>query len=189
MFKNYFKIAWRSVSRYKSYSIINILGLALGIASCLMIFLVVRNELSYDNFHKKADHTYRVTMNALDFNPSVSMAIVPALQSDFPQLENVSQFWFQQEGLVNVNVEGNTVQVPIGVAAQVCPGVAANVLAEAVNTQTPVCDITQDVAAQHNIRGQQGGGQAQGQAQGQSQEQGLGAQDQGQGQGQGQTQQ
>ena len=102
MFKNYFKIAWRSVSRYKSYSIINILGLALGIASCLMIFLVVRNELSYDNFHKKADRTYRVTMNALDFNPSVSMAIVPALRSDFPQLENVSQFWFQQEGLVKV---------------------------------------------------------------------------------------
>jgi hypothetical protein len=102
MLKSYFKIAWRSVSRYKSYSIINILGLALGIASCLLIFLVVRNELSYDNFHNKADRTYRVTMNALDFNPSVSMAIAPALQSDFPELENVSQFWFQPEGMFKV---------------------------------------------------------------------------------------
>jgi len=102
MIKNYFNIAWRSISRYKSYSLINILGLALGIASCLLIFLVVRNELSYDRYHKKAGRTYRVTLHALDFNPSVSMAIVPALRSDFPQLENVSQFWFQQEGLVEV---------------------------------------------------------------------------------------
>jgi hypothetical protein len=97
----------------------------------------------------------------------------------------------QQEGLVNVNVDGNNVQVPIGVAAQVCPDVAANVLAQAANTQTAVCDIDQATAAQHNIRGQQGQGegQAQGQDQGQSQEQGLGADGQGQGQDQGQTQQ
>jgi ribosomal protein S7 len=98
----------------------------------------------------------------------------------------------QQEGLVNVNVEGNTVQVPIGVAAQVCPDVAANVLAQAVNTQTAVCTINQQTAAEHNIRGQQGGGQGQAQGQGQSQEQGLmpsQGQGQSQDQGQGQSQQ
>jgi putative ABC transport system permease protein len=48
MIKNYFKTAWRSVSRHKAYSIINVLGLTLGIASCLVIFLVVKYELGYD---------------------------------------------------------------------------------------------------------------------------------------------
>jgi hypothetical protein len=64
----------------------------------------------------------------------------------------------QQEGLVNVNVEGNTVQVPIGIAAQVC-GIDANVLAQQVTgSEETVCDITQEVAAEHNIGGQHGGG-------------------------------
>jgi hypothetical protein len=66
-----------------------------------------------------------------------------------------------QEGLVNVNVEGVNVQVPISVAAEVCPNVAANVLAEAVGTQDAVCEIDQETAAQHNI-GTEGGGQKQG---------------------------
>ena len=96
MFKNYFKTAWRAVSRYKTYSIINILGLALGIASCMIIFLVVRYELGYDGFNKKADRIYRVTLNAIDFNPSVSMAITPAMRSYFPELEQVSQVWHQR---------------------------------------------------------------------------------------------
>ncbi|MEP7141910.1 MAG: ABC transporter permease [Ferruginibacter sp.] len=102
MLKNYFKTAWRTLSRYKAYSIINVLGLTLGIASCLVIFLVVKYELSYDQFNKNADHTYRVTLNAIDFNPSVSMAVVPALRTDFPELEEVSQVWFQQSGIMKV---------------------------------------------------------------------------------------
>jgi len=102
MLKNYLKIAWRSISRYKAYSLLNISGLALGIASCLVIFLVVRYELSYDQFHRKADRTYRVTLHALDYNPSVSMAVAPALRNDFPELEQVSQVWYQSEGLVKV---------------------------------------------------------------------------------------
>ena len=102
MLRNYFKIAWRSINRHRAYSIINILGLTLGIASCLIIFLVVRNELGYDAFHKKADRIYRVTLNAIDFNPSVSMAIIPAMRNDFPELENSSQVWYQKSGLVKV---------------------------------------------------------------------------------------
>jgi hypothetical protein len=75
----------------------------------------------------------------------------------------------QQEGLVNVNVEGVNVQVPVSVAAQVCPNVSANAIAEAVTTQEAVCSIDQKTAAQHNIGGQ---------GQGQSQEQGLDVQTQ-----------
>jgi len=102
MFKNYFKIAWRSLSKHKAYSTINVLGLTLGIASCLVIFLIVQYELNYDKFNTKADRIYRVTLNAIDFNPCVSMAVVPALRNDFPDLEEVSQAWYQESGLINV---------------------------------------------------------------------------------------
>jgi len=102
MFKNYFKTAWRAVSRYKAYSIINLLGLSLGIASCLIIFLIVRYELGYDAFHKKADRTYRLTLHALDYNPCVSLAIVPRLRNDFPELEQVSQVCYQGSGVVKI---------------------------------------------------------------------------------------
>jgi len=102
MLTNYFKTAWRTISRYKMYSSLNILGLALGIASCIIIFLVVKYELGYDGFHKKADRIYRVTLNAIDFNPSVSMAITPAMRTSFPELEQVSQVWHQGSTLITV---------------------------------------------------------------------------------------
>lgn len=105
MIKNYFKTAWRSLSKHKAYSFINILGLTLGIASCLVIFLVVKYELGYDKFYKKWDRTYRVTLNAIDFNPSVSMAVVPALRNDFPELEEVSQAWYHETGLLTIGNE------------------------------------------------------------------------------------
>src|SRR5215210_3613217 len=85
MIKNYFKTACRAISRHRAYSLINVLGLTLGIASCLIIFLVVKNELGYDSFNHKADRTYRVTLNALDFNSNISLAVAPALRTDFPE--------------------------------------------------------------------------------------------------------
>ena len=85
MLKNYFKTAWRNLLRNKAFSFINVFGLALGVASSLILFLVARNELTYDSFHKKADRIYRVTLNALDFNSSVSLAVLPAmLASQWP---------------------------------------------------------------------------------------------------------
>lgn len=60
MLKNYLKIAYRTLLRNKSYSFINIFGLALGIASCLVIMLYVVDELRFDMFHSKADRIYRV---------------------------------------------------------------------------------------------------------------------------------
>jgi hypothetical protein len=53
MFKNYFKTAIRNLKRNKSYAIINTLGLSVGIAACLLLFLVVQFESSFDNFHPK----------------------------------------------------------------------------------------------------------------------------------------
>ncbi|HEX8530724.1 MAG TPA: ABC transporter permease, partial [Cytophagales bacterium] len=60
MLRNYLLIAWRNLRRHQGFSAINILGLAIGIAACLLILQYVRFELSYDNFHAKADRVYRV---------------------------------------------------------------------------------------------------------------------------------
>ena len=60
MFKNYLKIALRNIVRHKLYSTINIAGLAVGMARCILILLWVQDELSYDKFHENADYIYRV---------------------------------------------------------------------------------------------------------------------------------
>src|ERR1700721_2093191 len=101
MIKNYITIAFRNIRRNLSYAFLNIFGLTLGIASCLVIFLIVRNELTYDNF-TKADRIYRVTLNAIDFNSNVSLAVAPAMRADFPELD-VTQVMYSSEVMVKVN--------------------------------------------------------------------------------------
>ena len=65
MLKNYIKIAVRNLKQNKIYSIISILGLAIGIAGCLMIALYVQEEISYDRFNEKAEQIYRVNFSVL----------------------------------------------------------------------------------------------------------------------------
>jgi len=101
MIRNYIIIAFRNIRRNWSYAFLNVFGLTLGIASCLVIFLIVRNELTYDNF-AKADRTYRVTLNAIDFNSNVSLAVAPAMRTDFPELK-VSQVMYSHQVMVKVN--------------------------------------------------------------------------------------
>lgn len=103
MLKHYFRIAIRSMARYKSYTAINVFGLALGLASCILIFLIVRNELSYDQYHRQASRTYRITSLGLDYNPSVSFAVAPAIRNDFPELEHVSQYYYWRESMIEVD--------------------------------------------------------------------------------------
>jgi putative ABC transport system permease protein len=102
MLKNSFISAFRTMRRNLSFTFLNIAGLSLSIASCLAIFLIVRNELGYDSFSKKADRTYRITLNALDFNSNISMAIVPKMRDDFPELENITQIYYKHEELIKV---------------------------------------------------------------------------------------
>ena len=66
MVKNYFKIAWRNLNKNKGYSIINIGGLAIGIAACLLILQYVTFELGYEDFHTKKDRIYRVKQDRYD---------------------------------------------------------------------------------------------------------------------------
>ena len=66
MIKNYFKIAWRNITRHKGYAAINIFGLAIGIASCLLILQYVSFELSYEDFHANKERIYRVQQDRFD---------------------------------------------------------------------------------------------------------------------------
>lgn len=96
MFRNHFLIAWRSLIRGKVYSIINILGLAVGIACCLIILLFIRKELSYDRFHSKADHLYRISLTLNNSGGSTTVAWAPGpvastLKAVVPEVEAVAQ--------------------------------------------------------------------------------------------------
>ena len=102
MFRNYLLSAFRNIRRNQSFTFLNVFGLGLSIFSCLIIFLVVRNELGYDSAGKKADRTYRVTLNALDFNSNISLAVLPAMRNAFPELENSTQTFYQSEGLIKI---------------------------------------------------------------------------------------
>jgi putative ABC transport system permease protein len=90
MFKNYMKIAFRSLKKHKGYSFINISGLAIGMAVCMLIFMWILNELSYDKFHEKADRICRTTMDieiGTTLHTPVSLtAAGPALVEDFPEV-------------------------------------------------------------------------------------------------------
>src|SRR3978361_1454762 len=66
MFRNYFKIAWRNIKRHNVFSGINIFGLAIGIAACLLILQYVSFELSYENFQTNKDRIYRVQQDRYD---------------------------------------------------------------------------------------------------------------------------
>lgn len=103
MIRNYFITAFRNIQKNIGYFFINLFGLSLGIISCLVIFLIVKNELGYDNFHKKADRIYRVGLRGVtDYNSSVSMAVAQALKNDFPEFEEVCQIWQMEAGLVKI---------------------------------------------------------------------------------------
>jgi putative ABC transport system permease protein len=68
MFKNYFKIALRNLGRNKIYSFINIAGLSIGLACAMLIILYVKDEVSYDGFHKNVNNIYRITTQGIDKN-------------------------------------------------------------------------------------------------------------------------
>src|ERR1700709_1667988 len=66
MIRHYFKTAWRSITGNKVYTAINVLGLALGISACLIIYLITSFELSYDTFHPDKDRIYRIVTTMQD---------------------------------------------------------------------------------------------------------------------------
>jgi putative ABC transport system permease protein len=94
MIKNYFKIAWRNLFNNKIDSSINIVGLSIGMAACLLILEFVSFELSYDRFNKNAGDIYRVTNDRYQKGKLVQhgtitySAVGPAMKADFPEVIN-----------------------------------------------------------------------------------------------------
>ncbi|WKN41097.1 ABC transporter permease [Tunicatimonas pelagia] len=91
MLKNYFTVALRSLLKYKGYSAINLLGLTAGITTCVLIYLYIQHELSYDRFHEQADRIYRVDNTYLaegvDSYPTVSSALAVGAKETIPDVE------------------------------------------------------------------------------------------------------
>jgi len=105
MVKNYLKIAFRNISRYKGYSFINITGLAIGIACCIVILLYISTELSYDNYHLDKDRIFRVsqiekTENHTSIDPATAPPLAPAIKADFPEVESAARIITRDPGLV-----------------------------------------------------------------------------------------
>jgi putative ABC transport system permease protein len=112
MIKNYIKTAFRSLRKNKGFTAINILGLALGLATCLLIVLYVVDELSYDRYNTKASRIYRVNEDLkLGGNNVLYAACMPplakTLKAEYPYVENAVRLktigsWHVKKGNVNI---------------------------------------------------------------------------------------
>ncbi|MGN6398480.1 MAG: ABC transporter permease [Mucilaginibacter sp.] len=101
MIRNYIKIAWRNLQKHRLFSLINICGLAVGIAAFWMIALYVTDEWSYDRYNEKADRIFRVAQHGKWQNGGFNLAITsipyaPALKNDYPEVEEAVRI--DQEG-------------------------------------------------------------------------------------------
>ncbi len=98
MWKNYTKVALRTMRRHAIYTSINVSGLALGIACCILIMVFVRHEWSYDTFHEKADRLYRVVVSKKDRagvrtrTASMPAPLAPALTEEYPGIVQSVRF-------------------------------------------------------------------------------------------------
>jgi putative ABC transport system permease protein len=96
MIKNYLKIAFRNLWRHKIFSFINILGLAIGMTACYLIFLYVRFELSYDSMHARTSRMYRLVTDIKTPSETIRAGITawpfaPNIKKDFPEVETVAR--------------------------------------------------------------------------------------------------
>ena len=97
MLRNYLTVFWRSLYRDKAYTVINITGLTVGLAVCLLILLFVRHELSYDRFHEHADRIYRVTLDMGDWGGArLPASVAPYLTTTYPEVEAAVRFYPQE---------------------------------------------------------------------------------------------
>ncbi|WP_077923205.1 ABC transporter permease [Spirosoma sp. 209] len=96
MLQSYVKIAWRNLVRNRAFSAINIVGLALGLATCLLIMLFVLDELSYDRYNDKADRMVRVVFHAVMNGGEINEAnvmppVAQTLKADYPEVEDATR--------------------------------------------------------------------------------------------------
>ena len=115
MFKNYLKVAFRNLWRNKGFSTINILGLAIGMASAMLILLWIQNEISYDQFHEKKDRIYEAwnrasfsgKLNCWNTTPKI---LARTLEKDFPEVEQSVRVDWGSNFLFSIGEKRLTVQ-------------------------------------------------------------------------------
>jgi len=118
MLTNYFKTAFRSLTRNRNYTIINIAGLAVGIAVCMMIFIIIQFQTSFDTFHAKKDRVYRVLTEyhhadaaTISYGKGVPFPMPTGLKTAFPQLEQVAPVYASHNDELQVlDVNGTPVK-------------------------------------------------------------------------------
>ena len=118
MFSSYFKVAWRNITRNKVHSLINIMGLALGMAGAILLLLNIQHGLSFDQFHEKKANLYttynRGTINGqlLCWNVTAP-PLAPALKKEFPEIKNIARVMGSARLLryadKKINAQGNFV--------------------------------------------------------------------------------
>src|SRR5471032_2894405 len=107
MIKNYIKIAFRNLWRHRSFSSINIIGLAVGMSAFLLILMYVTFELSYDKYHAKADQVYRLNVDIKSANDVMKLSqssapMGPTLKTDFPEVLESTRI-FGDDEIIKVN--------------------------------------------------------------------------------------
>ena len=114
MIRNMFKIAWRNALRQRQFTVLNILGLTLGITTCLLIGLYVHDEMTHDSFHTKADRIYRINQPLIWSNwdeqfSSTGPNVAVALREDIAEFEEVTRIVNMFEQIVRYSdIKGNT---------------------------------------------------------------------------------
>lgn len=123
MIKNYFKIAFRGFRKHKLFTLINIVGLSIGISAALVIYLIVHFDFTFDQFHKDSDRIYRVTTDfsnsgEVGHNSGVTMALWPALTTEATGIDQAAPFFLYGEMTVmipNAAVAGHKIKKQEGV--------------------------------------------------------------------------
>lgn len=110
MIKNYLILILRNFFRNKSYAFINIMGLSIGITSCIIIFLVINYDLSFDNFHAKSNNIYRIVQDSESASGTSHSAVTPyplarAFRNDFPDVPLVTQMHYAGESVLTIGNE------------------------------------------------------------------------------------
>lgn len=108
MIQNYLRIAWRNLNKHRFFSLVNICGLAIGIATFWVIALYVTDEWSYDRFNEKADRVFRVAQhgqwNGGSFNLAItSVPYAPTLKADYPEVEDAVRIDMEGGGKITYN--------------------------------------------------------------------------------------
>ncbi len=105
LLSNYLKVGFRSLSRYRNYSIINILGMVIGLSSFIAIVIYIHAEISVDHQYEEGEHIYRMNVryerpDRLTYYPIIPPAVAPTAQSSFPEIERIARLRYAYDVLM-----------------------------------------------------------------------------------------